>query len=229
MPVKLFNCALLLTKVLCVFLLLPCSHGFYFLCDWTYCGTLVHLYHSSPAADLCLHPCKDCLWKCCVKFFPVMAVCTDLWVCFCFQQAEAAPEGGRDVASAQVSSGQQSSEPAAAAQSVVAPAAVSAGASAAASFFIRYFLFLRVSITAHGSSNSWEVLLSAGWWRVELVTWSWLWFYCCHWRAGMGWGRLWFSLSGGLEPLWTKPQENMSRPWLCLDLNAHLHHKSAIL
>uniref|UniRef100_A0A8C3P5H2 Kinesin family member 26A n=1 Tax=Cyanoderma ruficeps TaxID=181631 RepID=A0A8C3P5H2_9PASS len=54
--------------------------------------------------------------------------------------AEAAPEGGRDVPSAQVSSGQQSSEPAggaAAAQSAVAPAGVAAGASAAASFFIR--------------------------------------------------------------------------------------------
>lgn len=58
-----------------------------------------------------------------------------------------------------------------------------------------------LSITARGSSDSWEMLSSlcqgAGCWGVELMPWSWL------WRAGMGWGHP-DSLSGDLEPLLTK-------------------------
>lgn len=89
-------------------------------------------------------------------------------------------------------------------------------------------LFL-LSRTAHGSSDSWEMLFSlcqgAGCWGVELVPWSWLWLSAAAGEQdGMGTSQ--FSLWGPGTSIDQKPKE--TRVGLCLVLNGHLHHKTAI-
>lgn len=194
------------------FLLLRCGRGF------SLSLLLNLLCWSSPS------PLQSIFLEVLCEMFPCHGCglqCTNLQVCFCFCQAEAVPESGRDVGSAQSSSGQHSSEPAGGSASSQS----SAGTSAAASFFIRYCLFPLVSMTAPGSSNSWETLFKClPWCRwLELVTRSWLWLSAATGdQGGMGTPR--FSL---WNLYWPKPKKTCLG--FCLVLNGHLHHKTAIL
>lgn len=187
------------------FLLLRCGRGF----SLSLLLNLLHWSSPSPLQSLFLEvlceifPCRGCVLQ-----------CTNLQVCFCFCQAEAVPESGRDVGSAQSSSGQHGSEPAGG----TASSQSSAGTSAAASFFIRYCLFLLVSITAPGSSNSWETLFSV-----------------CHGAGGWSWSPghecgflLPLESKGGMGTpcfslwnlYWPKPKKTCLG--LCLVLNGQL-------